>query len=43
MKYTKEELDKYTCRSFGGNNCALHQCMFYCVLDKAKKDLENKK
>ncbi len=36
-QYTTEELSKETCRSFGGNNCVLHQCMFDCVLNEAKK------
>jgi hypothetical protein len=37
--YTKEELEKHTCKSFGGNNCILHQCMFECVLEQAKKEV----
>jgi len=37
--YTREELEKETCQSFGGNNCALHQCMFNCALAEAKKKL----
>jgi len=39
-EHTKDELDKHTCSSFGGNNCVLHQCMFYCVLQKAKEELK---
>ncbi len=37
MEYTIEELSKETCNSFGGNNCVLHQYMFGCVLEEAKK------
>ena len=28
--YTVEELEKMSCRAYGGNNCALHVCMFEC-------------
>ena len=38
MEYKLEDLQNETCRSFGGNNCALHQCMFKCVLAEAKKN-----
>lgn len=34
---TVKQLQKETCRSFGGNNCVLHQCMFGCVLQKEIK------
>ncbi len=34
--YTFSELEKMTCRSFGGNNCVLHGCMFECQLYIAK-------
>lgn len=40
-KYTKQELAKETCSSFGGGNCAMHQCMFFCVLEKAKQEAED--
>lgn len=36
-EYTTKELEKETCSSFGGSNCVMHQCMFFCVLDAAKK------
>ena len=42
MEYTLEELAKETCSSFGGNNCVLHQCMFGCVLEEAKKKAREK-
>jgi len=35
---TLKKLNEHTCRSYGGNNCVLHQCMFYCVLWKAKQE-----
>ncbi len=38
MELTLEQLEKETCSSYGGVNCVLHQCMFYCVLEKDKKD-----
>lgn len=38
---TLQELEKHTCKSYGGNNCILHQCMFGCVLEKAKQKLLN--
>lgn len=34
---TLEELNKLSCREYGGNNCVLHQCMFDCALAKAKE------
>lgn len=34
--YTFSQLQKMTCRSFGGNNCVLHGCMFECQLYEAK-------
>lgn len=37
-QYTIQELEKQTCQSFGGINCVLHQCMYECVLEKAKKN-----
>ena len=37
MAYTIEQLEKESCSSFGGNNCVLHQCMYGCVLQDAKK------
>lgn len=43
MNYTLEQLEKETCRSFGGSNCVLHQCMFFCALQEAKKKLSEKK
>ena len=36
-EYTFEDLEKMTCQSFGGTNCALHGCMFNCQLLEAKK------
>jgi hypothetical protein len=36
-----EDLEKETCQSFGGINCVLHQCMFECVLNKAKERATN--
>ncbi len=36
MEYSLKELNNDTCRSFGGNNCVLHQCMFNCRLIEAK-------
>ena len=41
-EYSLKELEKETCRSFGGNNCVLHGCMFYCVLEDAKKKAREK-
>jgi len=39
--YLLKDLEKMDCRSFGGNNCVLHQCMFSCVLsDEIKKAKE---
>lgn len=38
-----EELEKMSCRQYGGNNCALHQCMFECQLKKKKKEIKDKK
>lgn len=35
---TLAQLKATDCRSFGGNNCVLHGCMFYCVLYEAKKN-----
>jgi hypothetical protein len=35
--YSLEYLKTQTCRSFGGNNCVLHGCMFDCQLKEAKK------
>lgn len=40
MELTLEELEKKDCRSYGGDNCALHQCMFSCVLEDAKKKVK---
>lgn len=34
--HTFSELEKMTCRSFGGNNCVLHGCMFECQLQMEK-------
>ena len=42
MKYTTKQLKKETCRSFGGNNCVLHGCMFGCELEKARARAKGK-
>lgn len=38
MDYTLAELERKDCASFGGNNCVLHGCMFFCILEEAKKE-----
>lgn len=34
--WTLKELEQQSCSSFGGNNCAMHGCMFNCQLREAK-------
>lgn len=43
MTYTIEELEKMSCRAYGGNNCVLHGCMFECRRIAKINQLKGKK